>query len=201
MNPEGHRPRSGRTKQTTPTVMAGPRDRGCTCGSVQSVTAHTARLNPRATMRCPGSSLRQRGFSLLETLVAFSILAVCLGSLLRIFGGGGRAALLTDEYARAMTVAESLLASLGSETELTLGRRQGVVAGSIRWEVQVTPLPIQSQQLSDINFAFTPVWVEVSASWGEDQPRAVKLSTIRLLPTKGSDSQLNTPFRPGARNG
>lgn len=155
-----------------------------------------------AAERCCG--FRQRGFSLLETLVAFSILAVCLGALLRIFGGGGRAAVLTDEYARAMTVAESLLASLGPETELALGRKQGLVAGSIRWEIQVTPLPIDTQQLSQVNFAFTPVWVEVGASWGDDQARAVRLSTVRLLPTKGT-SPLNSPFRPrtgtGSRRG
>lgn len=144
---------------------------------------------------------RQGGFSLLETLVAFSILAICLGSLLRIFGGGGRAALLTDEYARGLTVAESLLASLGAETELALGRRQGIVAGTIRWEMQVSPLPVQSEHLSSLNFSYTPVWVEVSASWGNEQPRSVRLSTIRLLTAKGSNSPMNIPSRPGSRNG
>ncbi|NBS18037.1 MAG: type II secretion system protein, partial [Gammaproteobacteria bacterium] len=33
---------------------------------------------------------RQSGFSLLEILVAFAVLSLCLGVLLRIFAGGGQ---------------------------------------------------------------------------------------------------------------
>jgi general secretion pathway protein I len=151
-----------------------------------------------AARRRRGARRAQRGFSLLETLVAFSILAICLGTLLRIFGGGGRAAVLTDEHARGLAVAESLLASLGTETELALGRKQGIVAGAIRWEIQVSPMPIPAGNLSDVNFPNPPVWVDVSASWGDDQRRALRLSTMRLLPASVPGGAPNLPpRRPG----
>ncbi|MBM4199859.1 MAG: type II secretion system protein [Gammaproteobacteria bacterium] len=124
---------------------------------------------------------RQHGFSLLETLVAFSVLAVSLGVVLRIFGGGGRAAVLTDGYARATTIAESFLAALGTEKDLQLGRQEGILAGGYRWSVQVAPLPVQMERISALNFPFLPYWVEVTVAWGEDDRRAVKLKTVRLI--------------------
>jgi general secretion pathway protein I len=125
--------------------------------------------------------------------VAFSVLAISLGVLLRVFGGGGRAAVLTDGYARATTVAESFLAALGTEKELTLGRQEGVLAGGLRWIVQVAPLPVQSERISALNFAFLPYWVEVTVNWGQDDPRSVKLATVRLMA-----NQTAGPGQPGA---
>lgn len=158
--------------------------------SSMTAVSHRHGNAPRA------ARVRQRGFSLLETLVAFSILAVSLGALLRIFGGGGRAAVLTDEYARGLIVADSLLSSLGTETQLALGRKQGIVAGTIRWEIQVSPLPIQAGNLSEMNFGLKPVWVEVSASWGEGKPRAIRLNTIRLLPPNQPGNPQSSSPRP-----
>lgn len=143
---------------------------------------------------------RQNGFSLLETLVAFSVLAICLGVVLRVFGGGGRAAVLTDGYARATTIAESFLAALGTEKDLRLGRQEGVLAGGYRWLVQVVPLPVQQERISTLNFAVLPYWVEVTVTWGEDDRRSVKLNTVRLLANDPS-SPGQLPGQPGGGRG
>lgn len=167
---------------------------------IGSLLMHPAVRQPAASPRAPACR-RQGGFSLLETLVAFSVLAISLGTLLRVFGGGGQAALLTDEYARGLIVAESMLASLGTEIELTEGRQRGVVAGLFRWQVDVSPLPLQTGNLSNINFPSLPYWVEVSASWGTAEPRTIRLGTIRLLRVQAPGGAPNLPSPSGAGRG
>lgn len=57
---------------------------------------------------------KQAGFSLLEILVAFVVMAFVVGVILQLFGTSMRSVALTDEYSYAVQVAESHLASVGT---------------------------------------------------------------------------------------
>ena len=59
---------------------------------------------------------RQAGFSLLEVLVAFSIFSVSLGIIFQIYSKGAQSARLADDYANAVMIAQSRLATIGIET-------------------------------------------------------------------------------------
>ena len=58
---------------------------------------------------------RQSGFSLLEVLVAFSILALALGVLLQSFSTGMRGVTQSGLYSRATLLAESIFARAGRD--------------------------------------------------------------------------------------
>ena len=93
--------------------------------------------------RCPpiggfGAKKRQ-GFSILEILVAFTLLALAMGILMLIFSRGVNGAGLADQYAKATMMAESKLATVGIESVLQEGETTGKFDDDFQWRLQVTP--------------------------------------------------------------
>jgi general secretion pathway protein I len=68
---------------------------------------------------------RADGFSLIEVLAAFVVLALVGTALFRLFSGALGNVSLADEYNRAALVAESRLVQLGAESTLHEGTDQG----------------------------------------------------------------------------
>jgi general secretion pathway protein I len=129
------------------------------------------------------NATRQRGFSLLEVMVAFSIMALAVTVLLRVFGNGLQLGSLSLDYARAVQHAESLLAGVGIETPLQLGDSDGAFDERFHWKIHISPFQADGAQLPQ-NLPFRPLWVQVTVRWGAERPgqreREVELATLRL---------------------
>ncbi len=121
-----------------------------------------------------------RGFSLLEVLVAFVILALTLGVFMRIFSGGLGNIGAAENYSQAITIAESRLAAIGIETPLVVGEMSGEEAPRYTWRTRVEKA---SPGVPGEPGATPPLelyQVEVTVSWGDAQkPRSVHLTTLR----------------------
>jgi len=121
---------------------------------------------------------RQQGFSLLEILVAFSILAVSLGILLKIFSSGIHTAVIAENYTVATQIAESLMAKTGVETPLTEGEMSGVEDETYHWQVSIAQL---SEPMVEEELMARLLVVQVIVKWGEDETnsRFIELNTVR----------------------
>lgn len=129
--------------------------------------------------------MSQRGFSLLEVLVAFSILALSLGVLMRIFSADLNNANQSHDQARALAIAQSLLAATGVETRLSPGETTGRHDEHFEWSVSVIPFEYGTGSGRSIPVPVSLWEISVRVAWG-DNPRTGKRSvSLVTLRTQG----------------
>ena len=126
---------------------------------------------------------KQEGFSLLEILIAFSILALSLGILLKIFSAGVNTAMVAEDYTAAVQIAESLMAKTGVETPLQAGQDSGLENEKYHWLVDVRPFTFNPENVDNSAINAVLFKVKVIVSWGDDNAddRQVELTTLKLI--------------------
>ena len=122
---------------------------------------------------------RQMGFSLLEVLVAFSILAVSLGILFQIYSKGAYSARLADEYANAVIIAQSRLSNVGIESLPDVGIYEDNNE-KFHWVTRVKAVEEVNEWEQRLKLIKREVEVEVS--WqSKGGIRSIKLNTLKLF--------------------
>jgi general secretion pathway protein I len=128
------------------------------------------------------SARDERGFTLIEVLVAFAIAVVLLVPLLHSFSTGLSSAARTDALSAATLIAQSTLESIGPETGLSAG------GGFVRQEGRYRVATRIDRYDGDgvINGPILPVVpyaVAVTVSWQEGgEPHTIALRAVRLGP-------------------
>lgn len=125
-----------------------------------------------------------RGFSLLEVLVAFIILALSLGVLMRIFSGGLGNIGAAEHYSRAVAIAESELAAIGVEAPLTEGESTGEAKDGYTWRTSVQRYEASTQPVEEAVLPVDLYQVEVTVNWdtAATTPRALRFVSLRAAP-------------------
>jgi general secretion pathway protein I len=122
----------------------------------------------------------QAGFSLLEILVAFSVLALSLGVLYQIFSQGTRTAILTEEYTQAMIIAQSRLATIGMEHKILPGTEQGTERDDYHWSTTIHPYT--EAPPSNFQTGASVYEVAVIVSWESfGKTHEVELQSLKLF--------------------
>ena len=115
---------------------------------------------------------RSAGFTLLEALVAFAILALALTALLQGTLGGLRSTQAAGRTEEALARARSRLAALEA-APIRAGDQRGEDGGGFAWRTRIVPAESLGGR--------TLYAVSVSIAWRDgDMPREVRLETQRL---------------------
>lgn len=118
----------------------------------------------------------ERGFSLLEVLVAFLIVALVLGAALPLVGQGLQGTQAAERRTLALLHAESRLAEIASLADPRSEIRVGELAGGFSWRSE--------SQLLEPRAGTRLMLHRVSVTWRGARPgEDVSLSTLRLVPS------------------
>lgn len=126
-----------------------------------------------------------RGYTLIEVVVAFALLALALSLLLGAMTNATKQVKLSDEYGRAALHAQSLLDQAGVGEALVPGRKDGELEdGRYRWELTVSPYvdPTMTKKPEQILGAPQLMQLDLVLHWGEGGPRqTLAIRSLRLV--------------------
>ncbi|MBB1088004.1 prepilin-type N-terminal cleavage/methylation domain-containing protein [Lysobacter sp. SG-8] len=134
-----------------------------------------------------GPRQRQRGYTLIEVIVAFALLATALGLLLGTLSGATRQVRWSGDAGRAALHAQSLMDQLGVAIPIRTGREEGDFEdGRYRWTLEMapwedpqTPPELQGLPSPTGNRLYELV---LAVEWGDGGPAgSLHLRTLRLV--------------------
>jgi general secretion pathway protein I len=128
----------------------------------------------------------ERGFTLLEVLIAFAIAALALAVLFRAASGGLLSVEASGHYEEAVARARSHLTAIGRDAGLVAGTTEGDDGGGYRWHLVVTPVATgQTHAIGTIAGAPPPILyaIVVSITWrdaGKDRQFVLRSERMGL---------------------
>lgn len=141
--------------------------------------------------RCGGPGVARagrysrRGYTLIEVLVAFAVLALALTLLLGTLSGASRQVHWSAVAGRAALHAESLLAQTGVGETLQPGRRDGDFEdGRYRWALDVAPYddPTRAPQTTRDPFSPQLMRLRLQVAWGDGgRGEQIVVDSLRLV--------------------
>ncbi|SIO38314.1 general secretion pathway protein I [Bradyrhizobium erythrophlei] len=120
----------------------------------------------------------EKGFTLIEALVALAIIAAVLSSIGAVIGTTVKGTRSIDQRLALTGAAETLLAALPARNLLKPGRQSGELAGH-RWRIDVAPL-----NMAVPDGAQTSPFVPLAVNMRMQAPGgpAIQVVTVRIVP-------------------
>jgi general secretion pathway protein I len=126
----------------------------------------------------------ERGFTLLEVLIAFAITAFALAALFRGGLEGLRSASVAGSYQEGIARARSRLAMIGHGIALVPGEIGGDDGGGYRWRIRIVPISAATATPAGRVLAIQLYSISVAVSWQADgHEREIRLDSKRMAAT------------------
>lgn len=131
--------------------------------------------------------LSQRGFTLIEVVIAFAVLGLALTVLLGTLSGSAREMRRSADSSRAALHAQSLLDDVGIDQPLAPGNSSGEFDdGHYRWNLQVEkfvdPSQQQRQDPATVGASAQLLQLSLHVEWGDAGPaERLTVRTLRLV--------------------
>jgi type II secretion system protein I len=136
-------------------------------------------------------AVNERGFTLLEVLVALVILGTAVVAAIQGFAGGLRLLKLSADHQDAMQLADQKLREMTTPVE---GREEGS-EDRFQWTRTVTKVPTPELEGSVRGRRWGSFEIDVRVKW-DDERREVQLASLRTVPLDAS----GRPLQPEARS-
>jgi general secretion pathway protein I len=124
---------------------------------------------------------RQSGFTLLEILVAFTLMAMTFGTIMQIISGSAKNAVKASNNTRIAMLAQSKLDELGLFEKLEEGTNSGDFDDDNSWELVIEPFDVPYE--GDISQEFSTVEIMdvtlIITSRQGNQERTTEFKTLR----------------------
>ena len=138
----------------------------------------------------PKFSVSNDGFTLIEILVAISILAISLVVILQLFSGGLKSSRLSDEYTRGIFHAREKMGEVLLSKDLSEGETGGEFPDSFRWTSLVKR--IESGQEDEGKLPFNMFNIQVDILWDAGgKEKRFQVSTIKIVEKEKDDESTN----------
>ena len=121
---------------------------------------------------------RIKGFTLLEVMVALSILGIALTVLIQLFSGGLRQAKNSRDYTKAVLYAKQVMEEVAMKEILAEGIENGDLTDGYRWQVTVSPQEISTEE--DFPVELFCLQVDIFFTQGEKEKK-VELRTLKTI--------------------
>ena len=122
------------------------------------------------------------GFTLIETLIAISVLAISLVVILQLFSGGLKSSQLSDEYTRGIFHAREKMDEILLASRLTEGVITGRFEDGFRWRAEARHLDTQEARNVQLPFHAFNISVDVIWDMGGNE-RRFTINAIKLVRT------------------
>lgn len=131
----------------------------------------------------PHTAKGEGGFTLLEVLVAFSIAALALGVMYRIYAKGAASAILGKEYAQAVAIADSKLAVAGVDESLNIDNTSGTENDKYEWQMSISDYEPGAEQDQGFEQPLQLKEIELVITWNSlGRRHSFKIHTLRPVP-------------------